>query len=132
VILLPEREEDQRTNQQLTTHLPQTDWDSVAAQAGYKDAKNAKIMFGRFRDKLIKGVGGGAGAGGDDASSSSATAPSGGVDKSSPTKKAGARPKKATEGSPKKGGKGIKKEPLDEDEEMGESEAETIKAESVN
>jgi len=85
-------------------------------------------MFGRFRDKLLKGAGG---ANGTDESG----APAGGVDKSSPTKKSPGRPKKVTpgnDGSPKKGAKGgVKKEHLDEDEEMGESEAETIKAETI-
>jgi len=102
----------------LTNTHQQTDWDAVAKQSGYKDAKNAKIMFGRFKDKLVKG------AGGSDA------APSGGVDKSSPSKKAAGRPKKAgvgDEGSPKKGGqaksakaKAVVEEEEDEDEEVDE------------
>ncbi|KAI9725848.1 MAG: hypothetical protein M1828_002477 [Chrysothrix sp. TS-e1954] len=39
----------------VTRHLegvPETNWDAVAKECGYKDASNAKTMFKRFRAKL--------------------------------------------------------------------------------
>lgn len=83
-------------------------------------------MFGRFRDKLVKGTG------------DSSSAPVGGVDKSSPTKKAPAKPRNAAaeeNGSPKKRG-GRKKqieegvnEDGEDDDEGAKEEEEDIKGE---
>lgn len=69
----------------------QVDWEQVALDAGYKDNKNAKIMWGRLEKKLIDAAAQAAGNDDEDAEESSTTTPATGSKKRKATGTPGAK-----------------------------------------